>query len=116
MTPQWTPAQKVAVLMRLPWTVRVETDAVDNSFVARVAEVPDAIATGSTESALSLDLWHSLKASLECRLEFGDELPVPQGTVLPWEAGKAPAAAPGVQKIRINKELFAISTGSLAAV
>ncbi len=72
--------QRIAELLRLPWTIRVEHDPVDGHMTARVAEIPDAIATGMTDKELSVDLWESLTASLLCRLEFGDPIPVPQAS------------------------------------
>lgn len=61
----WTNEQKLAALMALTWSVSVETDPADGSFIARVAEVPDAIATGATERELARDLFESLECSLD---------------------------------------------------
>lgn len=116
MTPQWTTAQKVAHFMRLPWTVSVDRDLADGSLIASVTEIPDAIATGANESALMADLWQSLKASIECRLEFGDSVTIPAGAVLPWELGQAPPVKTPLQRIKIDKELFSVSPGTLASV
>jgi predicted RNase H-like HicB family nuclease len=82
----WTTDRKLDALMRLPWTLLPERDAVDGTLVIQVAEVPDAIATGRTPRELALDLWQSLRASLEIRLEHGDAIPLPAGrSVLPWD-------------------------------
>lgn len=80
----WTPQQKLMALMRLPWSLRIERDELDGSLIAEVAEIPDAIATGSTVKELAKDLWESLAASLQIRLEHGDMIPLPPGSVLPW--------------------------------
>lgn len=84
---EWTNEQKIDGLMRLPWSLSVEKD--DDGLVARVAEIPDAIATGANEKALALDLWESLRASLSVRVEHGDPIPLPVGSVLPWLSGGA---------------------------
>lgn len=67
---------EMASLLALPWTVHVTHDA-DNGFVARVAEMPDAIATGDTPEELEADFWESLRASLEARTALGDPIPRP---------------------------------------
>lgn len=92
-TPNWSRDQKLAALMALPWTVSVEHDS-DGSLIARVAEMPDSIATGETEKALARDLWESIEASLSVRLDNDDPFVVPPGITLPWELGKAPPAPP----------------------
>lgn len=83
----WTDEQKIAALLRLPWTIRVERDPQAGYFVARVMEVPSAIATGETEKELEIDLWESLRASLEVYLTHGDAIPLPAIVhQLPWDA------------------------------
>jgi predicted RNase H-like HicB family nuclease len=84
-TRNWTIREQVEALMRLPWTLHVERDE-DGSFVARVAEIPDAIGSASGTKKLAVDLWESLAASLEIRLEHGDPIPLPKGSILPWES------------------------------
>src|SRR5437588_156096 len=81
----WTREQKLAALMRLPWTVRAEHNATDGYSVARVAELPSVIATGSNDRELARDLWESLQASLSVYLDYDDPLPLPSGAQLPWE-------------------------------
>ena len=83
----WTAQEKLAALMRLPWTLRI-TEEPDGSRVARVEEIPDAIATGRTSKELAVDLWESLAGSLEIRLEHDDPIPLPKGSTLPWEAAQ----------------------------
>lgn len=82
----WTSQQQLTALMRLPWSLRIERDESDGSLIAEVAEIPDAIATGNTAKELAKDLWESLAASLQIRLEHGDMIPLPPGCVLPWNA------------------------------
>lgn len=86
----WTSQQRLMALMRLPWSVRVEPDDTDGSWVAQVAEIPDAIATGNSMKELAKDLWESLAASLEIRLEHDDTIPLPKGSSPPWDAETAP--------------------------
>jgi hypothetical protein len=63
--------------LRLPWTIRVTRNDEDGYLVARVAELPDVIVTAANEKELDCELWASLRASVECRLHFGDEVPAP---------------------------------------
>jgi len=115
MTAHWTDSQKLRVLMRLPWTIRVENDT-DGTFVARVAEMPDAIATGNSERELSKELWEALRASLACRLEFHDDIPAPPNARLPWELGVSPPS--GAQSIYVGSHVnqLVISQQGLSAV
>lgn len=78
--------EQLTALMRLPWTVKVDTDDADGSLVAQVGEIPDAIGTGKDVKQLARDLWESLRASLEIRLEHEDDVPLPEGCSLPWAA------------------------------
>ena len=85
----WTQEEQLAALMRLPWTLNVETD-IDGSLVVQVGEIHDAIGTGKDVKELARDLWESLRASLDIRLENGDDIPLPRGyALLPWEPGFA---------------------------
>jgi|ERR1043166_1013288 predicted RNase H-like HicB family nuclease len=85
----WTSEQKVEALLRLPWTLSVEKDS-SGDLVAYVREIPGVVATGSSMKALGIDLWQSLKATLECFLEFNDDIPLPPGASLPWVGQAAP--------------------------
>lgn len=87
----WTREQKLAALLRLPWTIRVERDVDEGYIVARIGEIPSAIATGDTEAELERDLWESLRMSLQVYLDHDDEIPLPVAAKgLPWEL-KPPA-------------------------
>ena len=79
----WTREQKLAALTRLPWTISTEREN-DGTWIARVAEMSDAIATGKSERELAADLWESVYASLAVRLDRGDPIPLPSGCDLPW--------------------------------
>lgn len=68
--------QQLDTLTRGPWTIRVERDE-EERFIARVEEIPDAIATGATERELMLDLWDAIETSLLARIDHGDPLPAP---------------------------------------
>lgn len=85
----WTEEQKVEALLRLPWTVSVEKSP-EGDLVAYVREIPGVIATGRTMKALGIDLWASLKATLQCFVEFNDEIPLPPSSGLPWVGNPAP--------------------------
>lgn len=91
---EWTRDEKLAALMRLPWTIRVETDA-DGSLIAHVAEMDDATATGARMKDLAIDLWEAIEASLDVRLTHDDPIPLPRGVKLPWlDSAPANPAAP----------------------
>lgn len=80
-------ARSLVSLIRLPWTVTVEES--HGCMIARVRELPDAIATGDTERELALDLWQAVEASLAIRLDNGDDIPLPEGSRLPWAVPSA---------------------------
>jgi len=87
----WTLTDKLDALMRLGWTVTTEKDPDEGYLTARVAELPDAIATGDSEKELAIDAWEAIRASLSARLESGDEIPLPKGTLLlPWQRLSSP--------------------------
>lgn len=92
-TDDWTREQKLLSLMLLPWTVTTERDE-DGSWIARVGEIRDAIATGANEREMGIDLWESLQASLAVRLDRGDPVPLPAGSALPWLAQPTPDHVP----------------------
>jgi len=107
---QWTPASKLAYLIRLPWTVRTERDADEGYIVLRVAELPSVIATGNSNDELEKDFWESLQATLECALEFGDQIVLPAGMKAPWDQ---PASAPTpVRNVKFEGEQRAFSAPS----
>lgn len=91
-TRNWTPQQQLAALMRLPWSVRVESEGSDRSLVARVVEIPDAIGRGNSVKEVAKHLWESLVASLERRLDQGELIPLPPASSLPWMAEPTPPA------------------------
>lgn len=77
---------KLQALMRLPWTITAERDVDEGYWVARVREIPDALATGDSEKELAVEVWDALRASLGMRLEHNDEIPLPRGVLaLPWQ-------------------------------
>jgi predicted RNase H-like HicB family nuclease len=84
MTDTWTREKKLEALLRLRWTITVEHNAEEGYLVAHLKELPDVIATGADERALARDLWESLTASLDARLDFEDLLVLPGGAQLPW--------------------------------
>lgn len=82
----WTREQQLAALLRMPWTVTIERDNDDKCLIARVAEIPSALATGASEKELSKNLWDSLRASLEVYIEYDDAIPLPPAVQrLPWQ-------------------------------
>ncbi len=88
-----TRQQEIAWLISLPWTITSEPADDPGEFVVRVAEMPDAIAIG-TEKEVGRDIWDSLRASLECRLDFNDPIPVPRSLVVPQPLVVVPAVSP----------------------
>jgi predicted RNase H-like HicB family nuclease len=81
---QWSNDQKLEALMALPWTLKFDTDSLDGSLTAEVAELPEAIATGKDTKELAVSLYDALNASLASRLEHDDPIDLPPGCVLPW--------------------------------
>jgi predicted RNase H-like HicB family nuclease len=86
----WTHEQKLAALLRLPWTIHVERDESEGYLVGRVREVPSALATAEDPKDLERELWESLRVSLEVYLDHGDVPPLPAGASrLPWDVEPA---------------------------
>lgn len=85
-----TNESKVEALLRLPWTVRVERSD-EGYFVARCVELPGSLATGS-EAEIENAFWESLRATLACVVEDGDDaIPLPNGVrALPWKVKHNP--------------------------
>lgn len=110
--------QQLQQLMRLPWTVTTECNEEEGYLVARVAELPDAIATGQDAVVLAKELWHSLWSSLSARLEFGDEIPLPAGRRLPWEGPQAIRASVQVLVSKTSEawEAVGVATGAVVRV
>jgi hypothetical protein len=77
-----TREQELTWLMALPWTFTSEASGDPGEFVVRVEEMRDAITIG-TEDEVSREIWDSLRASLECRLDHGDAIPLPRALILP---------------------------------
>ncbi len=90
--PTWTREQKLEALMKLPWTVTTERE--QDTWIGRVAEMSDAIATAGTERELAIDLWESLHASLSVRIDNDDPISLPPKTELPWANSAAPPQKP----------------------
>ena len=99
----WTSQEKLAALMRLPWSIRVEQEAGGGPLVAHVGELPDAVARGDSIKALGKHLWISLSESLARRLERGESIPLPPGRPLPWD-GPLPSRAESVE-LRVRQRI-----------
>ena len=83
----WTAERRVEALLRLPWTISVDQNLVDGSWVVRVAEIPSALAVVKSLAEIEDALWASLGESLRVIVEFGDPIRLPPGVErLPWEA------------------------------
>ena len=80
----WTIDNKVEALIRLPWSVRIERDDPDGAYVAVCSELPSVVASGASERELDADFFESLRETLRCYLEAGDEPPLPNCAKLPW--------------------------------
>jgi hypothetical protein len=75
---------KLAALLQLPWTIDIQQSE-EGYIVARCREVPGSLATGSPEE-IEAEFWESLRESLACLVDAGDDIPLPRGiTELPWE-------------------------------
>jgi predicted RNase H-like HicB family nuclease len=72
------PNTPLDLLVQQPWSVDVTHDD-DNGFVARVRELPDAIATAPTADELDREFWVAVRASIAARLEFGLSVPIVDG-------------------------------------
>jgi hypothetical protein len=115
----WTRDEQLAALMRLPWTISIGPSEFGEYLVGRVAELPDAIATGPDERALARDLYESLKASLASRLEADADVPLPRGAELPWaHVAEPPRRAARLFQVRrmADGEAWTKSTGAFAVV
>lgn len=77
-----TRAEELAWLFKVPWTITSTTTTEDDDITVRVQEIPDAIAVG-TEKEVGREIWESLRASLECRLDHNDPIPLPHCFVAP---------------------------------
>lgn len=89
--------EKIALLLRLPWTLTVDRDPSDDSLTASIAELPEFVASGADERALVSDIHDGLHALfLDYLEEDEDSLPLPAGAVLPWRVD------PRVNVVRIS--------------
>lgn len=89
---EWTTQSKIAVLLRLPWTI--DSTFEDGERVLRVRELPSVVASGNDEDELVRDFWESLRESLAAYLHFGDPIPLPKGVrTLPWDPEYSAAGA-----------------------
>lgn len=87
MMKAWTRKEKLDALMQLHWEVQVTRDDSDAYYVARIPGLPDVIATGADDRELARDLWESLEASLDARLDDESQIPLPRESQLPWSDG-----------------------------
>lgn len=93
----WTIEQKLAALLRLPWTLRVQRDAAEGYFIAECTEMPEVTATATDERLLDRELWAAMETALRARID-DDDVVLPRGTkVRPWEAARR---TPGIRIVR----------------
>ena len=105
---------RLAALLRLPWTVRVERSD-EGYFVARCAELPGSIATGSKDE-IEGEFWESMRATLGTLLDDGDRIPLPNGVkILPWEVS-FPRWEPTTHVSADNPEAFTQGSGSASTM
>jgi hypothetical protein len=106
-TMAWTQEQKLAHLLALPWTIRLERTP-EGDRLLRVAELPAAVGTGDTDAQLERDFWEALEATIRAYLHFGDTLPLPPDVTLPWEQPieKAVVCQPTFQFVRDHSRLI----------
>jgi hypothetical protein len=105
MAAPWNKAEKVRVLMALPWTVRTRRSE-HGGLTAEIAELPSVKAAGDDERSLARALWQSLEAVIVSSLDSGATIPTPSGIRLPWEHGAAPPSA-RVRAITMNSDIIA---------
>ena len=106
----WTDERKLAYLLRLPWTFVTETTP-EEDLLVRVAEVPAAVGTGATLEEIASDAWEALSDALRAHLHFGDPVPLPAGSSLPWAAGGvAPALSVVKQRVRTPDAALSVDT------
>jgi predicted RNase H-like HicB family nuclease len=98
----WTRQQQLRALLRLPWTIVPSKNESDGYLVARIAELPDVLATGDDDRELMKDLFQSLEASLMVRLDHDDSIPLPAGSMLPWEQSPDPITTPPAKRLVLH--------------
>ena len=99
----WTAEDKLAYLMRLPWTIEAKPE--DDYTVLRVKELPSVIATGKTPDELEADFWESLRATLEAYTHYDDPIPLPSEVArLPWQRRSAAALRADVRVAVLEAE------------
>lgn len=100
----WTNDQKLAYLLRLPWTLTVENGDEPGEYLIRVQEIPSAVGHGTRET-VEEDLWEALRTALAARLHFGDPIPLPPSVDrLPWESHTRPERAENRQVFRVIQQ------------
>ena len=84
----WTTNDKVAFLLKLPWTILAEEGDEPGDIVLSIGEIPAAIGTGRTASEVEADLYESLAAVIRVYVSDGDRPPLPKRVLspLPWES------------------------------
>ena len=92
MSMSLTLEQKLDLLLALPWQ-RVSEVTPEGDRLLRVVEVPSAVGAGETGEQAESDLRDSLRESLRAYLHFGDALPLPKGSTMPWQEDGTPIAA-----------------------
>jgi len=101
----WTTEQRIEALLRLPWTIQVDASP-EGDQLLRVAELPSVVGSGADEQQREADLWVSLRASMEAYLHFGDPIPLPPGSALPWERERRPDFLPIVAAVIRRRQLI----------
>jgi len=83
----WSESDKLAYLVRLPWTIVPQEGDDPGDLVVTCAEIPAAIGTGSNERELERSFWEALRVALRSHLREGDPIPLPRRVrqTLPWE-------------------------------
>lgn len=78
-------ALKLELLLRLPWTIRVERDEHGGESLT-VSELPAVVAIGDTPKEMVEDLWEAMRSVLSAYLEEQVRPPLPASVDrLPWE-------------------------------
>lgn len=108
----WTTEQKIAYLLRQPWTIFAETTP-EGDRLLRIKELPSAVASGEDDDALIADFWESLTVTLEAYFAVGTNPPLPANAQsYPWERSMPVATV--AQAISIRQGVQRVYSGFTA--
>lgn len=77
--------QKVAFLLRAPWTVRSEASPHGPYLVLRIDELPEFVVAGDDPALLTQEFWLALESLLRSYVDEGDPFPLPDSYRSAWD-------------------------------